>query len=91
MEAMQQKEGGDHLSAYNALSVPANTGSTAAAAAAAGTDQEKNFALVLDLMDPATREQALIGLSKKRETYDDLAPILWHSFGMCSVFAVKNG
>ncbi|KAJ3249234.1 Cell differentiation protein rcd1 [Chytriomyces hyalinus] len=28
------------------------------------------------------REAALVELSKKRETYEDLAPILWHSFGV---------
>ncbi|KAJ3189051.1 Cell differentiation protein rcd1 [Entophlyctis luteolus] len=31
---------------------------------------------------PDRREQALIELSKKREAYEDLAPILWHSFGV---------
>ena len=37
--------------------------------------------IVVDLMDPATREAALLELSKKREQYDDLALVLWHSFG----------
>jgi CCR4-NOT transcription complex subunit 9 len=41
----------------------------------------KLFTLVIDLMDPNTREAALLELSKKREQYDDLAMILWHSFG----------
>jgi len=41
----------------------------------------KIFALVIDLMDPGTREGALLELSKKREQYDDLALVLWHSFG----------
>lgn len=27
------------------------------------------------------RENALVELSKKRETFPDLAPVLWHSFG----------
>eukprot|EP00958_Prasinococcus_capsulatus_P016826 scaffold1883_cov396-Prasinococcus_capsulatus_cf.AAC.28 len=37
--------------------------------------------LVLDLVSPDTRENALLELSKKREAFPDLAPILWHSFG----------
>jgi CCR4-NOT transcription complex subunit 9 len=41
--------------------------------------------IVVDLMDPATREAALLELSKKREQYDDLALVLWHSFGRNSV------
>mmetsp|Transcript_14014 Transcript_14014/g.16977 ORF Transcript_14014/g.16977 Transcript_14014/m.16977 type:complete len:305 (+) Transcript_14014:203-1117(+) len=38
--------------------------------------------LVLDLTDPSTRENALLDLSKKREAFPDLAPILWYSFGV---------
>ena len=30
------------------------------------------------------RESALLELSKRRETFPDLAPILWHSFGTIS-------
>lgn len=37
--------------------------------------------LVLDLCDPELRESALLDLSKKREIFQDLAPLLWHSFG----------
>ena len=37
---------------------------------------------ILELTVPHTREQALLELSKKREAYEDLAPILWHSFGI---------
>lgn len=37
--------------------------------------------LVLELADPATRENALLDLSKKREAFPELAPYLWHSFG----------
>lgn len=40
--------------------------------------------LVLDLANPATRENALLELSKKRETFPELAPYLWHSFGTLS-------
>ena len=37
--------------------------------------------LVLELTNPEQREAALLELSKKREAFPDLAPILWHSFG----------
>ena len=37
--------------------------------------------LVLELTNPDQREGALLELSKKREAFQDLAPILWHSFG----------
>ena len=45
-------------------------------------DDNKIYALVIDIMDPAARESALLELSKKREQYDDLALVLWHSFGI---------
>lgn len=45
-------------------------------------DDDKIYALVIDLLDPETRDTALLELSKKREQYDDLALVLWHSFGM---------
>ena len=37
--------------------------------------------LVQELLTPENRENALLELSKQRETYPDLAPVLWHSFG----------
>lgn len=40
--------------------------------------------LVLDLTSPTTRENALLELSKKRESFPELAPYLWHSFGTIS-------
>lgn len=36
---------------------------------------------VQQLTNPQHRENALLELSKKRETFSDLAPFLWHSFG----------
>lgn len=46
------------------------------------TNEENNiYALVIDLLDPESRESALLDLSKKREQYDDLALVLWHAFG----------
>lgn len=44
-------------------------------------DEEKIYGLVVELLNPATREQALLDLSKKREQYEDLALILWYSYG----------
>lgn len=38
---------------------------------------------IAQLMNPATRETALLELSKKREQFPQLALILWHSFGIC--------
>lgn len=46
-----------------------------------GHEEAKIYQLVMDLMDPARREGALLELSKKREQFDDLALVLWHSFG----------
>mmetsp|Transcript_16630 Transcript_16630/g.25028 ORF Transcript_16630/g.25028 Transcript_16630/m.25028 type:complete len:335 (-) Transcript_16630:145-1149(-) len=37
--------------------------------------------LVLQLTNAEQRESALLELSKKREAFPDLAPVLWHSFG----------
>jgi CCR4-NOT transcription complex subunit 9 len=37
--------------------------------------------LVRQLSSPDQREAALLDLSKKRESFPDLAPILWHSVG----------
>ncbi|POM64608.1 Cell differentiation protein rcd1 [Phytophthora palmivora] len=43
--------------------------------------KEQLYALVLELSSPEQRESALLELSKKREEFPELAPILWHSFG----------
>lgn len=48
------------------------------------SEEDKIYALILDLTNPTTRESALLELSKKREAYEDLAPILWHSYGVIS-------
>ncbi|XP_015056234.1 CCR4-NOT transcription complex subunit 9-like [Solanum pennellii] len=42
--------------------------------------------LVLDICNPNLRENALLELSKRREIFEDLAPVLWHSFGTIAVF-----
>ncbi|CAG8501449.1 10734_t:CDS:2 [Acaulospora colombiana] len=45
-------------------------------------EEEKIYSLITGLTNPASREAALAELSKKREQYDNLALILWHSFGV---------
>ncbi|KAF8742514.1 hypothetical protein AX14_003913 [Amanita brunnescens Koide BX004] len=44
-------------------------------------EEGRIHSLVIELLDPNTREGALLELSKKREQYEDLALVLWHSFG----------
>ncbi|OVA03415.1 Rcd1 [Macleaya cordata] len=48
-------------------------------------DEDTNIAmvqqLVFELRIPDLREKALLELSKKKEYFDDLAPLLWNSFG----------
>ncbi|MEQ2178279.1 CCR4-NOT transcription complex subunit 9 [Goodea atripinnis] len=44
-------------------------------------DREKIYQWINELSSPETRENALLELSKKRESVPDLAPMLWHSFG----------
>ena len=51
------------------------------AATLSAHEEQKIYGLVIDLLDPVNREAALLELSKKREQYDDLALVLWHSFG----------
>ena len=40
--------------------------------------------LIFKLSVPDQRESALLELSKKREDFPELAPILWYSFGTVS-------
>lgn len=47
----------------------------------AGSEEEKIYLLITELLDPETRETALLELSKKREMYEDLALVLWGGFG----------
>jgi CCR4-NOT transcription complex subunit 9 len=42
---------------------------------------DKIYQWINELCMPATRENALIELSRQREAVQDLAPYLWHSFG----------
>jgi CCR4-NOT transcription complex subunit 9 len=50
------------------------------------SENEKIHYLIVDLLNPLTRELALLELSKKREQWDDLALVLWHSFGQSNFF-----
>ncbi|CAN1339922.1 CCR4-NOT transcription complex subunit 9 [Linum perenne] len=54
-----------------------------AAGTSAGKERKLASAehLVLELSNPELRENALLELSKKREHFQDLAPLLWNSFG----------
>lgn len=72
----------NNTSATNVNVIPSNTAGADSSGSNAFNNGGKNYALIQDVLDPATRESALVGLSKKRETYDDLAPILWNSFGV---------
>jgi hypothetical protein len=48
-----------------------------------GSEEERIFVLVQQLLhNPSARESALLELSKRRETFEDLALVLWHAFGM---------
>ncbi|WVW79414.1 cell differentiation protein rcd1 [Kwoniella bestiolae CBS 10118] len=49
-----------------------------------GSDEEKIYTLITELLEPETREGALLELSKKRELYEDLALVLWGGYGIMS-------
>ncbi|KAJ8247070.1 hypothetical protein GJAV_G00258420 [Gymnothorax javanicus] len=53
----------------------------AVSTALAQVDREKIYQWINELSSPETRENALLELSKKRESVPDLAPMLWHSCG----------
>lgn len=60
---------------------PYGDGGAQVAANMAVHEEHKIYNLVIDLLDPVAREGALLELSKKREQFDELALVLWHSFG----------
>ena len=53
--------------------------------------EDEKYQLVLQLTNPDTREGALLELSKRRESFGDLAPILWHSFGTMAALLSPKG
>lgn len=55
-------------------------------------DREKIYQWINELSSPETRENALLELSKKRESVPDLAPMLWHSCGtIAALLQVTEG
>jgi len=63
---------------------PGAAGSTPSTSAGNNTNNqgvEELLPLVMQLTNPDQREGVLLELSKKRESFSDLAPVLWHSFG----------
>jgi CCR4-NOT transcription complex subunit 9 len=49
---------------------------------AVSEDNRRTMTYIADLLNEATRETALLELSKKREQVPELALILWYSFGV---------
>ncbi len=49
------------------------------------SELEKVVSYILQLRDPEKRENALTELSKKRESFSNLAPLLWHSIGTIAI------
>lgn len=52
-------------------------------------DNRRTMGYIADLLREASREQALLELSKKREQVPELALILWHSFGTLGILITK--
>jgi hypothetical protein len=84
-----QQRNYQQIAINNGTTLPGNNAvprgpATDAQAADVGMTEENRRVLewIAQLMKPATREAALLELSKKREQVPELALILWHSFGM---------
>jgi CCR4-NOT transcription complex subunit 9 len=52
-------------------------------------DDAQVVQLIHDVLLPQRRESALFELSKRRESFEDLAPILWYSHGTLN-FQLKS-
>ena len=70
------------------------TSATPSANAGQATDYTRVFGWVQDLLsthpnNATRREAALLELSKKRENFDDLALILWNSFGVMTSLLIE--
>ncbi|CAL1354130.1 unnamed protein product [Linum trigynum] len=80
----------------NSLSMNAPFGGPGSNPGAAGAPagKERRLAsaehLVLELSNTDLRENALLELSKKRELFQDLAPLLWNSFGTIAALLQVN-
>ncbi|EMD61666.1 hypothetical protein COCC4DRAFT_37454 [Bipolaris maydis ATCC 48331] len=89
VQAAAQRQYHQQLAANNGSTLPGNNAvprgpANDVQAADVGMTDENRRVLewVTQLMKPATREAALLELSKKREQVPELALILWHSFGV---------
>ncbi|CAD2094777.1 cell differentiation protein, putative [Plasmodium vinckei brucechwatti] len=58
-----------------------NPGSSIRVAPNDDEEKKKIYQLIFDLCFSEKRESALLELSRKREKYHDIAPVLWNSFG----------
>ncbi|RKP38227.1 cell differentiation protein rcd1 [Dimargaris cristalligena] len=63
-------------------STPNPLGSNVSSPATTG---DEIYQLVLELYNPPSREQALSELSKKRDQFEDLALVLWNSYGVMAI------
>lgn len=84
LQALQAYDMGVHAMEYfqpPAMMPATNRGTQPGVAQERPPGVEEIYALVTDLKNSEKREQALLELSKRRESMPDLAPILWHSFG----------
>lgn len=82
--AQQQQQQYNRMNANAQSSVNNLAVATQEAAAAGDNVSEENrrtMGYIAELLNEATREAALLELSKKREQVPELALILWHSFG----------
>jgi CCR4-NOT transcription complex subunit 9 len=52
-------------------------------------EEQRVYTLILELTSSADREHALSELSKIRESFDNLALLLWHSFGTNSFLSKR--
>lgn len=87
------KEGQDIERMYSAAAQPQSQASIPQGHQPDGNIASKNKALndeqiyqwISELVTGTNRERALLELGKKREQYDDLALVLWNSFGVMTV------
>lgn len=62
-------------------SMSSNAGGAGGVPSSGNGGIEELLPLVVQLTNPDQREGVLLELSKKRESFSDLAPILWHTYG----------
>ncbi|RVD83006.1 uncharacterized protein DFL_007410 [Arthrobotrys flagrans] len=90
-QSQQQQQQQQHHVQQAQQQVAVNGGAAAAlmnqvpAQIRASEEEQKVYGWIMELVAGGSREQALLELSKKREQVDDLALLLWHSFGVMAV------